>query len=240
MNKIKHYCIISCRVLWREFSYYASKSRNSFDLVFLKQGYHEKPELLKKTLQEAIDRVEGDYDAILLGYGLCSNGLEGIKAGRIKLVVPRAHDCITFLLGSKERYKTYFDAHPGTYWYSPGWIETGTQPSKERYETSLKAYREKYGEDNAEYLMSMEQNWFKNYSNAAYVDLETGDPAHFKEFSRDCASWLKWKYNELQGDSKLIVNLLEGNWTESDFIIANPGEVITATHDDNVLGVMGL
>jgi len=40
-------------------------------------------------------------------------------------VVPRAHDCITLLLGSKERYAKLFGERPGTYWYSAGWLEIG-------------------------------------------------------------------------------------------------------------------
>jgi hypothetical protein len=231
-----HYCLISCRVLWREFSYFASQSRNSIDLVFLKQGLHEKPDNLRTALQETIDKVEGDFEAILLGYGLCSNGIEGITARKTKIVVPRAHDCITFLLGSKERYREYFDSHPGTYWYSPGWIETGSQPGKERYELLLKSYAEKYGEENAEYLMGMEQNWFKTYSNAAFVDLGAGDSAYYKAYTKECAEWLKWKYEELKGRSALIENLLAGHWTDEDFLTVNPGETIIATHDSKILG----
>jgi hypothetical protein len=39
------------------------------------------------------------------------------------MVVPRAHDCIALLLGSREKYAVYFDAHPGTFYQSPGWVE---------------------------------------------------------------------------------------------------------------------
>ena len=56
------------------------------------------------------------------------------------------------LLGSRKRYQDYFDSHRGVYWYSPGWIEDGKQPSKERFEETLREYTEKYGADNAEYL----------------------------------------------------------------------------------------
>ncbi|MFV1980286.1 MAG: DUF1638 domain-containing protein [Rhodothermia bacterium] len=33
-------------------------------------------------------------------------------------VLPRAHDCITLLMGSRTRYLEYFKAHPGTYFRS--------------------------------------------------------------------------------------------------------------------------
>ena len=45
----------------------------------------------------------------------------GVHAQRCRIAITRAHDCITLLLGSKERYAEYVAQHPGTYWYSAGW-----------------------------------------------------------------------------------------------------------------------
>ena len=56
---------------------------------------------------------------------LCSNGLVGLTARNIPVVVPRAHDCITLFLGSKERYLDYFQSHTGVYFKTSGWIERG-------------------------------------------------------------------------------------------------------------------
>jgi len=212
-------------------------SRNVFDFHFLEQGLHNTPDVLRQELQNTIDRVEANYSAILIGYGLCSNGLEGIMARNTKLVIMKGHDCITFLLGSKERYKEYFERHPGTYWYSPGWIDTGTMPSKERYESTLQSYIERYGEDNAEYLMEMEQGWYKKYSNAAYVDLGFYDTEKYKLYSKQCAQWLGWNCDILPGNPELIVNFLEGNWNSDDFLIVEPGEIVVASHDEKIIDV---
>jgi hypothetical protein len=238
MKKGQNYFVIGCHVLWREISSYASISENIINLKFLRQGLHCTPDLLRKELQEAIDEVDGNYDAILIGYGLCSNGTQGITSKKTKLVIMKGHDCITFLLGSKERYRNYFDGNPGTYWYTPGWIDTSIQPSKERYELLLNEYMEKYGEENAEYLMEMEQGWFKEYSNAAYVDLGFMDNSRYKEYTRECADWLNWKYDELQGDSRLITNFLNGNWSNEDFLIVEPGNKIIASNDERILDVV--
>jgi hypothetical protein len=229
------YKLICCHVLWREICYFASVSPHSFDIQFLKQGLHTVPDDLRATLQAAIDAVEEGYEAILVGYGLCSNGVEGIVARHTPLVFMRGHDCITFLLGSKERYREYFDAHPGTYWYSPGWIDTSCMPGPERYEKTRLDYLGKYGEDNADYLMKMEQKWIDDYSNAAYVDLGFGNNDHLKKYTRKCADWLKWTYDELQGDPQLMINFLDGNWNTEGFLVVQPGQQVKASHDDNIL-----
>ena len=230
-----HYKVIACHVLWRELCYYASLSGNVFDFHFLRQGLHCTPDILRKELQAAIDSVSEDYAAILIGYGLCSNGIQGITARKMPLVVMKGHDCITFLLGSKERYKEYFDAHPGTYWYSPGWIDTSSQPGKARYEQTYQSYVEKYGEDNAQYLMETEEKWMKEYSNAAYTDLCFGDNDHYRQYTKECAEWLGWKYDEVKGNPQLVKNFLEGKWDSDDFLTVKPGQKIVPSYDENVI-----
>lgn len=234
---MKKFYVISCHVLWRELCHFASVSKNIFNFHFLKQGLHNTPDMLRQQVQEAIDAVDGDYDAILIGYGLCSNGLVDIQARDKKLVIMRGHDCITFLLGSKKRYQEYFDRHPGTYWYSPGWIDTTLMPGKQRLELIHQEYKEKYGEANAEYLMEIERRWICDYSRAAYVDLGFYDTQSYKEFTHKCAQELSWHYDELAGDPQLIVNFLEGNWDSHDFLIVQPGEKVIASYDERILDV---
>lgn len=230
------YKIIACHVLWRELCYYAALSKNIFDFHFLKQGLHCNPDTLRTELQQAIDAADdSEYAAILIGYGLCSNGIDQIRARQTPLVLMRGHDCITFLLGSKERYQQYFDAHPGTYWYSPGWIDTDSQPGEQRYQKTYQSYVEKYGEDNARYLMETEQAWFREYSNAAYTDLGFGHTEPYKEFTQSCAQWLNWNYDELQGDPQLIRDLLEGRWHADDFLVVQPGQKIVPSHDEQII-----
>ena len=131
---------------------------------------------MSARLKEAVAAVdESKYEAILLGYALCSNGLVGLAARSIPLVVPRAHDCITLFLGSKERYLEYFYAHPGVYFKTSGWIERGDGLAQFGPETvqqqagMTNTYEElvaKYGEDNARYLYDQLCNMLRNYVQA--------------------------------------------------------------------------
>ncbi|MDD3928093.1 MAG: DUF1638 domain-containing protein, partial [bacterium] len=190
--------VIACGVLARELYRIAADAKNVIDIQLLPQGLHNEPDKLRQRVQREIDILPEDgieYDAVLLGYCLCSNGLAGIAARNIPLVVPRGHDCITILLGSKETYRDYFDTHGGVYWYSPGWIERSIQPGKERYEKTLQQYIDKYGEDNAHYLMEMENNWYKEYSLATYVDWDAPGSEEHKRYTRECAAYLNWDYD---------------------------------------------
>jgi hypothetical protein len=230
------YYYIGCHVMWREVCHYISVSKNYYDIKFFDWGLHCYPDDLRTSLQDAIDSVTRDYDAILIGYGLCSNGISGIRSNKYRLVTVRGHDCITLMMGSKERYREYFDKNPGTYWYSPGWIEDHLEPGQERYEQLHRSYVETFGEENADYLMDIEQDWFRKYTNAAYIDLNIGDNERFKKYTRECADWLKWKYDELKGDPDLLINFLEGNWSDnSKYLIVEPGYIIKPTYDSSII-----
>lgn len=221
---------ITCKVMQREAYFCAARSKNVVDIVLMEQGLHDEPEKLRREVQKALDNtcdIQGrPYDASLLGYGLCSNGIVGLSA-KIPIVAPRGHDCITLLLGSKDKYQEYFDSHRGVYWYSPGWIESGGQPSEERYGKKLKEYKEKYGDDNAQYLMEVEQNWIKEYNWATYIDWGLTDSDEYKNYTKRCAEFLHWNYDELKGSPVLMQKLVDGHWNDSEFLVIKPGQKIS-------------
>ena len=221
--------LIACKVLQREAYFCAARSKNVVDIVLMPQGLHNEPDKLRSEVQKVLEctqDIQGrPYDASLLGYGLCSNGVVGLCA-EIPIVVPRGHDCITVLLGSKERYQEYFDSHRGVYWYSPGWIESGKQPGRERYEVLLDEYTRKYGEDNAQYLLEVEQTWMKEYQWATYVDWGLSESDAYKAFTRDCADFLHWSYDELAGDPGLMQRFVDGLWSDEEFLTVPPGRQI--------------
>ncbi len=220
---------IACKVMQREAYYCAARSKNVVDVVLMEQGLHDEPDKLRTEVRKALENTHDiqkrPYDASLLGYGLCSNGIVGLSA-EIPIVVPRGHDCITLLLGSKDKYQEYFDSHRGVYWYSPGWIEAGKPPGKERYERLLKEYKEKYGDDNAQYLMEVEQSWIKEYDWATYIDWGLTNSDEYKNYTKRCAEYLHWNYEELKGSPALMQKLIDGDWHESEFLVVKPGQKI--------------
>jgi hypothetical protein len=114
---------VICKVMQREAYLCASGSKNIIDIVLMPQGLHDTPDILCSEVQKELDKTADStgkpYDAILLGYCLCSNGITGLHSN-IPVVVARGHDCMTLLLGSRHTYQNYFDTHKGIYWYSIG------------------------------------------------------------------------------------------------------------------------
>ena len=99
---------------------------------------------------------------------------------------------------------------------------------KERFDTILRQYREKYGDENAEYLFEMEQKWMHEYSWATYVDWGFPDAARYRAFTRECAEYLKWNFDEVPGDPSLLQKLVDGDWDEGSFLTVPPGKKIAA------------
>ena len=203
----------------------------------IEQGLHNTPDLLRIRLQETVARIEDNQDinAIVLVYGLCSRGIEGVSARRCPIAVARAHDCITLLLGSKERYAEYLRDHPGTYWYSAGWNRCHVPPGKERVEALRQRYVEQFGEEDADYLMEMEQDWLRAYSQATFVDLGVAKTDADALHTKECADWLGWGYDEQKGDPRLLCDLLAGRWDSERFLVLQPGETACFKVDDTIL-----
>lgn len=230
--------VVTCAVLEEEVRQFADDLRHVAAVEVLEQGLHNDPPKLRATIQQQVTRIETEHpqvEAVVLGYGLCSRGIEGVTSGRVRLIVPRAHDCITLLLGSRRRYGQYVAEHPGTYWYSPGWNRCHVPPGEQRYNERLAHYIEQYGEDNAKYLMETLEDWYTHYNRATYVDLGIGVTDADLQYSRDCADWLGWSFDRQHGDPELMRRMVTGPWPDEDFLTVTPGWTVRLTADDRVI-----
>lgn len=244
-----YFKVLACEVVFREICHCAARSTNQMDLEFLSQGYHDNPDIGLEKLQGILNDTEtGRYDAILMGYGLCNNMLAGLVAPRsTRLVIPRAHDCITFFYGSKERYREEFDARPGTYVYTSGWLEhrqRGGERPERRQNASLggdQSYEEmvaQYGEDNAEYLQRFFGSWTSHYDRGVFINFEFTDHLPYKEQTRQICAERNWEFVEMEGDLSLIQAWLDGSWADSEFLVVEPGQRVVPSFDDGILQII--
>jgi hypothetical protein len=229
--------VIACSVLEAEVRQFARDLAHVRELVFMPQGLHNEPVRLQRELQVAIDRAEADAGtaAIALVYGLCSRGVENLRHERCPLVIARAHDCVTLFLGDKDRYADYLREHPGTYWYSPGWIQSHAPPGPEREARLRREYAAKFEPDDVEYLMAVEQQWIGKYNRATYVGLGVGETERDVSYTRRCAGCLGWSFDRVRGDPRLLCDLLGGRWDERRFLVVPPRHLIRLTADETIV-----
>ena len=188
------------------------------DYRVLDFGLHVNPEALKRALQEAIDASAISAETILLGYGLCSQAVVGLRANGCTLVVPKVDDCIAIFLGSGEAYKAQSRAEPGTYYLTKGWIEAGDSPFGE-YDSLVKHH----GEEKARRLMG---KILKNYTRLALINTGQYELERYRDYSRRTAERFGLRYEEIPGSSALIKKMLYGPW-DDEFVVARPGETIS-------------
>ena len=174
------------------------------------------------AIQDVLNGLGSEIEAVILGYGLCSNGVVGVRSQTTPLVLPRVHDCIAFLLGSRERYEEEVAACPGTYYITPGWALYGT--------TSLSCYKNeylpKYGEEDARYIAG---ELLKNYKRVALIDHGVGDVAAGRAHALEMAELFGLAYVEIPGTLEYVRRLVHGPWVDGDFVIVQPGSAISPT-----------
>ncbi|MGE5850199.1 MAG: DUF1638 domain-containing protein, partial [Candidatus Methylomirabilota bacterium] len=110
--------LIACEVFKDEFE---ATCPPDLRRTYLPQGLHRTPGKMPAAIQKILDGLSPEVQTVFLGYGLCSNGVAGVTARAASLVMPRVHDCIALLLGSRKRYEAEVAACPGTYYITPGW-----------------------------------------------------------------------------------------------------------------------
>lgn len=238
--------LISCEIFYREMCAAVARSPHQVDIEFLTKGLHDIGGAgMCERLQAAVDKVdESRYEVVLLGYALCGNGLAGLTARSLPLVLPRGHDCMTLFLGSRQRYQDYFQNNPGVYFKTSGWIERGKNLDQLGYSSaktgiglSFEELVAKYGEDNAQYLWEQLGGYTKNYRKLTFIEMGIEPDGRFERQTQGEAAARNMEYEKIPGDMTLIERLVHGNWDEDGFLIVPPGHRIVARYDETIVGV---
>ena len=212
--------VIACQVFQELFTRYAAPGMIQ-KYTYLDYGLHSHPRKLNLAVQEALDGLT-EPSLVILGYGLCGNGLSGIRAGIHTLLIPRADDCIAIFLGSYERYLREFKSESGTYYLTKGWLESGSNPLQEYQE-----YVQKYGLAKANWLID---SLYHNYRRVALVAHSHADLDAYRSQAREVAKFCeRWgmHYQEILGSSAYFEHLIQiallVEQADENFILVPPG-----------------
>ena len=235
--------LIACDVLTREVCHCIARSPHTVDVEFTEKGAHEDSDRLRLLLQERIDKTAENgspYDAILLAYGLCGNATAQLTARNIRLVVPRAHDCCTIYLGSRRRFEELFSDNPSRPFSSAGYMERGDSYLHDGdtgrllgLDRSYEDFVAQYGEENAKYIMeTLTLSRDANTDNKViYIDVPETSQKEYASLCREKAEKEGRQFIRVEGSIRLIRKLVEGTWSEEEFLIVEPGQQIRAVYD---------
>jgi hypothetical protein len=220
MQPDKPRVIIACKVAQSLIEPYLVQA--PIPATFMEYGLHRAPALMLAALQERVDQI-ANPSVVILGYGLCGNGLVGLKARVHTLIVPRVHDCITIFLGSHQRYMEDFSSEPGTYYLTKGWLESGSHPLKEYH-----ALVEKYDREAAEWIIDAQYQNYKRLvlvaPTRAELELCRDQASEVAEF---CAARWGFRYEERIGSDKFVKELVTSapslRKSNDDFLVVPPG-----------------
>jgi hypothetical protein len=179
---------------------------------------HFNPDELKGTLQSVINASASSIETIILGYGLCSRAVVGLKTEDCTLIVPRVDDCIAIFLGSESVYRKEQRSVPGTYYLTKGWLKAGGTPFDE-YDVLAK----QYGQDKARCIISQ---ILKNYTRLVFINTSQFELESYRAQARDIAERFGLRYEEIQGSDTLIRKMIFGPW-DNDFVIVHAGQAIS-------------
>lgn len=227
--------LISCNVFQREVCWCLARSPHIVDLEFTELGEHANSGRLRDLIQSRIDATEQTgkkYDAILLLFGLCGNATAGLLARQTQLIIPRAHDCCTILLGSKDKFAEHFKDAPSTPFSSAGYLERGDYFLREDGGNYAELVAQ-YGEEDAKYVWeTLHPPALENAQpKAVFIDIPETTPREYVQRFQEKAAAAGKESVKLPGNMRLIHRLLLGEWDAKEFLVVPPGQKITGIYD---------
>ncbi len=175
-----------------------------------------------------------------MAYGLCGNATAQLAARNIRLVLPRAHDCCTIYLGSRRRFKELFSDNPSRPFSSAGYMERGDSYLHDGdtgrllgLDRSYEDFVAQYGEENAKFIMeTLTLSRDANTDNKViYIDVPETSQEAYASLCRQNAETEGREFIRVEGDIRLIRQLVEGSWSDEEFLIVEPGQRIRAVYD---------
>ena len=234
---------ICCDVFARIACDIVAKSPHIVDIEFVPMLLHMEPEKLKQLIREKIENsISGTgrrYDALILGFGLCGNAVIGLSCP-VPMIIPRAHDCCTVFMGSKEKFLASFGDILSARWCCTGYFERGRLLSigysdlekLANYKTSVEymGYVEQYDEETADFIWEM-MHPVRETDESVYIKIDGHEYSNALELYKADMDEAGVKLKIVDGDVSMLEALVNGEWDDSRFLTVPPGKRIAGVYD---------
>jgi len=170
----------------------------------------------------------------------------GLTGRDQRLVVPRAHDCITLFLAAKSATWTTSKTILEFTFKTTGWIERGeakgelsqlTVGNRLKTQQSFEQLVARYGEENAKYLWEELGNPEKHYGKMTFIEMGIERDSSFERIAHEKADARKWEFEKVQGDMGMFQRLVDGIWNDNEFLIVPPGRRVAAPYDEGIIAL---
>lgn len=209
--------LVACSMMEDEIGDVLERLDSRLTVVWMERGYHSKPDRLREVLQEQIDLAEMQgAETILLAYGLCGNGAEGLVAKRARLVMPRYDDCISMLLSVVKREKRGLE-NAGVYYLTRGWtLDMGAM---------LQSYDKlvnRLGERKARRVTDM---MYDGYREVTVISDGCYDEEPVRDYAKKCGELLRVETGSVPGGTRVLEKLISGDW-DDEILVKEPGDPV--------------
>lgn len=186
-------------------------------VTLLEQGLHRYPDDLRREVAAALARIEADpaVDTVVLLYGYCGGGLEGVCGARVRLVAPLMHDCVPLLLGRALPPEAM--GGPASFYLSAGWVEHGKTPLTE-FEVTAAKY-------DPETALWVGREMLKGYRDVALIVQEPLISGRHRHYARRMADLFGLDYRETPGDLAWLARVAAGLGGAGVLVVA-PGRAL--------------
>ncbi len=207
--------LIACPAVLGEL---AEGATEGVDCGTLEAQLHLSPERLKEALRAAVAEADRPGMTIVLGFGLCSNAVLGLKTEHATMVVPKVDDCIAMLLGSNEAFAEQTAKARGTYFVSKAYLDECDTILSDHEKLVLKR-----GPEQAEQMMRL---LLKHYTRIVVIDTGRHDLGPHRERVNEFAERFDLTVEDVPGTTRILDALVEGGWGDG-FVVAPPGHELT-------------
>jgi len=212
--------VLACNTIRDELEKAAREVGCPYPFRWVESGLHLVPDSLRIRLQEELDQLRG-VQRVLLAFGFCGNSVVGLSTRDFELIVPRVDDCITLLLGSRERREAC-SADGGVYFLTRGWLEGEFNLWRE-YEAVLS----RHGPERTERIY---RKMLAHYRYLGLIDTGAYDADALLPEVHRIAETLKLETRIFSGSGAYMERFFSGPWDAAEFIVVPPGTTIELAH----------